>query len=115
MTSVSALVAIGAGFATAARAHRALEAEALAVQRLDALGLLTDQEVLSIPDSVASGRFEAPLDEYAWTTESSPFADQAGVFSVDITIEWPAGAYVLRTFIYRRPLAISAAAGGGGE
>jgi type II secretory pathway pseudopilin PulG len=109
MTSMSALMAIGAGFRTAAAARRALEAEALATQRMDALDLLTDLELQTIPDSVAEGKFDPPLDEYSWVTESAPSNDIAGLYSVDIGIRWGIGieqrSYVVRTYVYRRPTA----------
>lgn len=107
MISVSALESIGAGFMTAARARRALEAEALVTQQIDRLDLLTDQELQSLPDSVAHGQFDAPLDEYTWTTESSPYSDQAGVYTIDLTVLWRTGSYKVRTYMYRRPLTVS--------
>jgi type II secretory pathway pseudopilin PulG len=103
MVATSALMATGAGLATASRARRALEAEALVTQRLDALDMLTELELQTIPDSVAEGRFPAPLDEYAWTTTSETYADVAGVYAIDIGIVWPQGRYDVRTYAYRRP------------
>jgi hypothetical protein len=88
---------------TAERARRALEVEALATQRLDAMDLLTDQELQTIPDSVATGKFDPPLDEYSWVTTSHPVAEQPGVYDVGLTIEWASGSYPIRTKLYRRP------------
>ena len=51
LVAISALEAVGAEMRTAERARRALEVEALATQRLDALELLNDQELQTIPDS----------------------------------------------------------------
>jgi type II secretory pathway pseudopilin PulG len=104
MTSVSALAAVGAGFRTAARARHVLEAEALVTQRIDALDLLTDQELQSLPDSVSGGRFDAPLDQYAWETTAAPHSEQAGVYHITIDITWPDGSYAVHTYIYRRPI-----------
>jgi type II secretory pathway pseudopilin PulG len=103
LVAISALEAVGAEMRTAERARRALEVEALATQRLDALELLTDQELQVIPDSVAAGKFDAPLDEYSWATESSPVAEQPGVYDVALTITWENGSYPIRTKMYRRP------------
>src|SRR5437868_13906065 len=93
MISVSALEAVGAEMRTAERARRALEVEALATQRLDALDLLTDQELQALPDSVASGAFDSPLAEYAWTVTSAPVSEQPGMYSVAVKIAWAAGSY----------------------
>jgi hypothetical protein len=65
--------------------------------------MLTDRELQALPDSVESGKFPAPLDEYSWKTSSTPLAQQAGVYSVRVTVEWSAGSYTLRTYAYRTP------------
>ena len=48
-------------------------------ERTDVMDLLTDTELQAIPDSVAAGKFDAPLDEYSWTIESTPVPEQPGV------------------------------------
>jgi len=103
LVAISALEAVGAEMRTAERARRALEVEALATQRLDALELLNDQELQVIPDSVAKGTFDEPMGEYSWTVESSPVADQPGVYDVALNIVWENGTYPIRTKMYRRP------------
>ena len=103
LVAISALEAVGAEMRTAERARRALEVEALATQRLDALELLNDQELQVIPDTVAAGNFDAPMDEYSWTIESKPVADQPGVYDVALNINWESGSYPIRTKMYRRP------------
>jgi type II secretory pathway pseudopilin PulG len=103
LVAISALEAVGAEMRTAERARRALEVEALATQRLDALELLNDQELQVVPDSVASGTFDAPMDEYSWTIESEPVGDQPGVYDVALNINWDNGSYPIRTKMYRRP------------
>ena len=110
LVSISALEAVGAEMRTAERARRALEVEGLATQRLDALELLTDQELQAIPDSVAAGKFDAPLEEYSWTIESAPVAEQPGVYDVALTIVWENGSYPIRTKMYRRPRLIQRSA-----
>ena len=103
MTAVSALESVGAGLRTAEKSRRAIEAEALASSRLEFLDLLSDRELQTLPDSVESGKFAAPLDEYSWKTSSTPYSDQAGVYDVRITVAWPTGAYTLKTYVYRQP------------
>jgi type II secretory pathway pseudopilin PulG len=103
ITSVSALEAVGGDMRTAERARRAIEAEALASSRLEFMDLLTDRELQAIPDSVAQGKFPVPLDEYTWKTTSTPLSDQAGIYDIRETIEWPTSSYVEKTYQYRRP------------
>jgi type II secretory pathway pseudopilin PulG len=104
LTSVSALEAVGGDMRTAERARRAIEIEALASSRLEFLDLMTDRELQAVPDSVEAGKFPAPLDEYSWKTTSTPVSDLAGVYDVRVTIDWPAGSYIVKTYQYRQPL-----------
>jgi type II secretory pathway pseudopilin PulG len=103
LVAISALEAAGAEMRTAERARRALEVEALATQRMDALDLLTDQELQAVPDSVSAGKFDAPLDEYKWTTSSAPVSDQPGIYDVAVSVTWASGSYTQHTQMYRRP------------
>jgi len=103
ITAVSALEAAGGNMRAAERSRRAIEAESLATSRLDFMDLLNDRELQALPDSVEKGKFDPPLDEYSWKTTSTPFADQAGVYAIHVTIEWPSGSYTLRSYAYRTP------------
>jgi type II secretory pathway pseudopilin PulG len=103
MTAVSALESVGAGLRTAEKSRRAIEAEALASSRLEFLDLLSDRQLQTLPDSVESGKFAAPLDEYSWKTTASSYSEQPGVYDVRITVSWPTGAYTVRTYVYRQP------------
>jgi type II secretory pathway pseudopilin PulG len=103
MTAVSALESVGAGMRGAEKSRRAIEAAALAQSRLEFLDLMTDRELQTLPDSVESGTFPKPLDEYSWKTTSAPYAEQAGVYDVRITVAWPTGSYAVKTYVYRQP------------
>jgi type II secretory pathway pseudopilin PulG len=103
MTAVSALESVGGGMRTAERSRRAIEAEALATSRSEFLSLMTDRELQALPDSVSSGKFPAPLDEYTWKASSTPLSEQAGVYDVRITVSWTDGSYTLKSYEYRLP------------
>ncbi len=103
MTSVAALEAVGGDMRTAERAKRAIEVEALATSRLEVMNLLTDQELQSLPDSIQDGKFAPPLDEYTWKATSAPVSDQAGLYSVHVTVAWTNGSYELKSYMYRTP------------
>ncbi len=104
MTAVAALESVGGGMRAAEKSRRAIEAEALASSRLEIMDLMSDQQLQSLPDSVAKGQFGKPLDAYSWTTTSAPVDDQAGVYDVRVTVSWPTGDYTLKTYVYRQPL-----------
>jgi hypothetical protein len=72
--------------------------------------VVTDSELQTIPDSVASGSFDAPLDEYSWEITSAPVADMPGVYDVALNIVWENGSYPIKTKMYRRPRLIQARA-----
>lgn len=103
ITAVSALEAAGGNMRAAERSRRAIEAEALATSRLDFMDLMNDRELQALPDSVEKGKFDPPLNEYSWKTSSTPVSDQAGVYAIHVTVEWPSGSYTLRSYAYRTP------------
>lgn len=113
IVAISALEVVGSEMRTAERARRAVEAAALAEQRLDWLDFLNETQLRSMPDSVKAGQFAAPLDEYRWQTSAAPASTMAGVYDVTVRITWPdSGAFQVRTYVYRRPVI---ATGNGGR
>ena len=103
LTAVAALEASAGEMRTAERAKHALEVEALATSRLDFMELLSERELQALPDSVESGKFDKPFDEYTWKTTSSPHSNQAGVFDVRVTVTWADGSYEVKSYLYRTP------------
>ncbi len=103
VTTISALATVGAEMRTSERARRAIEVEALLSERVNLLNLATDRELQSLPDSIAEGQFDAPLDGYTWTTESAPHAIYPGLYDVTITLRWMDGSSTVHTAQYRRP------------
>jgi type II secretory pathway pseudopilin PulG len=103
VTAVSALSAVGAELRTAERARRAMEVEALVTERFSFLSLLVDRELQALPDSVAQGQFDPPLDDYKWAMTSQPNSTVAGLYDVRLTILWNGGSYTASTMQYRRP------------
>ena len=101
--AVGALRAAATELHTAERARRAIEAAALASQRLLALDLLTNTELLSLPDSVARGRFDPPFADYRWVTKVTTREEEQGVFDVTLQVTWADGGYRLTSAVYRRP------------
>ena len=113
ITAISALAAVGAEMRTAERARRALVVSALATERTAFLYLMTDRDLLNLPDSIAGGVFEWPMDEYSWTTTSTPNSDYAGLYTTKVTILWQDGSekasYVTTGAQYRTPPVVTAA------
>jgi type II secretory pathway pseudopilin PulG len=108
VTAIGALAAVGAEMRTAQRARRVIEVEALSNERLVFLYLLTDRDLLNLPDSVAAGQFEPPFDHYKWTTTSTPNDTYPGLYDVKVTIAWSDGpqpaSFTASAAQYRRPV-----------
>lgn len=103
ITAVSALSAVAAELRAAERARRMLEVESLSTERFVFLHLLNDRDFQSLPDSVAQGQFDPPLDEYRWTTTMTPNVSYSGLYDVRVTITWADGQFTAASAQYRRP------------
>ncbi|GJG85043.1 hypothetical protein tb265_02240 [Gemmatimonadetes bacterium T265] len=108
VTAIAALEAAGADLRAAERSRHAIEAEALAAQRLAWLGLLTEPELVALPDSVAAGQFPAPLDAYRWATTAGSRSDVPGVHDLTVQVTWGGGgSYTLHSALYRTPAVVT--------
>jgi type II secretion system protein I len=103
LAAVAVLSSFGTTLRTSVRARHALEAEALAGQRLAYASLLSHDELTHLPDSVARGRFEAPFSDYRWETTAHERRDDAALFDVRVEVAWAEGRYALPTRLYRPP------------
>lgn len=103
VTAVSALSAVAAELRAAERARRLLEVESLSTERFVFLHLLADRDFQALPDSVAQGQFDPPLDEYKWETTVTPSSEYAGLYDVRVKILWADGEFTASSAQYRRP------------
>jgi type II secretion system protein I len=103
MVAVSVLASVGMQLRATDHARHTIEAIALAQERMTAVRLLTFNDLQSLPDSIASGRFASPLDMYSWRVNAQPVSDADGLNTVTVQIEWSDGAYTLASRVYRRP------------
>ena len=103
MATAAVLASFGISLRTASRARHALEAEALATQRLAYVSLLSQEELNHLADSVAVGRFSPPFAGYRWETTSKELRGEESVFDVKVDVSWPEGHYALETRLYRPP------------
>jgi type II secretory pathway pseudopilin PulG len=101
LAGVSALAAFGAELRTTERAGRALEAAALAEERLAHLRLAPRRDLDPLADSLRRGRFAAPFGDYAWEATSRSPSGRTDVLDLTVDVRWQDGAYGERTRIYR--------------
>lgn len=109
LIAVGALSSVGTQLRAADRIRRVTEAEALAQDRVALVRLMTANELQSLPDSVAHGRFPAPFGQYTWQARSTPLLGEEFLNDVTVRVEWPGDAYTLSTRLYVRPPADSGA------
>jgi type II secretory pathway pseudopilin PulG len=101
LASVSALAAFGAQFRAAARVRNALEAEALAQERLSAIVVTPSIAFPSLPDSLRSGEFPPPFNRYHWEATARSVRNEAALFDITATVLWVGGSYRLDSRLYR--------------
>ncbi|HEU6453726.1 MAG TPA: type II secretion system protein [Gemmatimonadaceae bacterium] len=105
LTAVGVLSAFGTELRASARARRALDADALAVDRLARVRLLARADINPLPDSLRQGQFLPPFQEYRWQLSSEAVRGERdgenGLFDVAVVIQWDEGSYGLSTQIYR--------------
>jgi type II secretory pathway pseudopilin PulG len=100
-TSIAALAAFGAELRASARARVALEAQALAEDRLGWVRLLQRDELSPLPDSMARGEFAPPWSDYRWVAEAEPLLDCPDLFEVRVTVTSSETELRLATRLYR--------------
>ena len=110
VTAVAALGAVAAEVRAAEGARTALEAEALAVQQLALIQILSGEELQRLPDSLAHGNFEEPFERYRWTAKTTPVLGEEGLTAVHVEVAWDAGSFPLQTLLYRRPTTLGTGA-----
>ena len=108
LAGVGALAAFAAELRTTDRAAHALEANALAEERLARLRLAPRRELEPLADSLRGGRFAPPFDAYAWEAASRPVSGHDDLFDLSVEVRWDAGAYAESTRLYR-PVPVVAA------
>ncbi|HYT05180.1 MAG TPA: type II secretion system protein [Gemmatimonadales bacterium] len=101
IAGVAALETFGAEVRTADTARQALQAAALAQERLGRLALLATPELARLPDSLARGTFPVPFDAYGWQATSGVVTGERDLYEVAVAVAWDRGTYELRTRWYR--------------
>jgi type II secretory pathway pseudopilin PulG len=104
--AIVALVAIGLLGATAAQIRTAdkaallLTARSLAEDRMTMLRLLDHSGLTDLPDSLATGTFAAPFEDYSWTARSEPVPNEYELFHAEVVVSVADEAFVLRTLLH---------------
>jgi type II secretion system protein I len=103
MVAVGTLSSVGAQLRSTDHAQRTTEALALADERMMAIRLLTLNDLASLPDNIASGRFAPPFDRYSWQVTTQAVSGEVGLYDVVVQINWSEGTYTLQSRVYYPP------------
>jgi prepilin-type N-terminal cleavage/methylation domain-containing protein len=101
MTSVATLSAFAAELRTAETSRSALEAASLAESRIAMLELVPAEDLLTLPDSSKSGKFEPPFERYEWTATVTRVVNEADLFNATVRVTGANGTYAIGTRMYR--------------
>lgn len=101
VVSLATLSSLGAELRAAGRAREVLPAAALAEHRLAVAQLLRAEELATLPDSVARGRFAPPFEGYGWATEADVVLGHPGLYDLRVRVEWADGSFALHSRVYR--------------
>jgi type II secretory pathway pseudopilin PulG len=101
LVGAAAVSVAGVELRTTDRASRLLEARTLAEDRLSALRFLDNDGLTHLPDSLESGTFARPFEDYRWEAHADEVRAEQELFDVAIEVQWADGSYRLSTRVYR--------------
>lgn len=101
MTSVATLSAFATELRTAEISRSALEAASLAESRIAMLELIPAEDLLTLPDSSKSGKFEPPFEHYEWAATVTAVINEADLFNATVRVTGANGTYAIGTRMYR--------------
>lgn len=110
LVGVAALGAAGRDLDVATRARAALQAVALAEDRLEAVRILKWEDLAAPPDSIAQGQFAEPFARYSWRAVVEPVVQGGDLYDVTIEVQGDRASRSLSARIYRPPDRETAAA-----
>ena len=84
--AIGLLSMVGAQVRGTDRATVLLLERALAEDRLMAVGMLDNEDLNDLPDSLATGRFAEPFEDFTWTLKVVPVEEEYDLFTTDVVI-----------------------------
>ena len=107
MTSVATLSAFATELRTAETSRSALEAASLGDTRIALLELTTPEDLLTLPDTSKSGRFDPPFESYEWAASVKKVVNETDLYDAAVRVTWANGSYAIGTRMYRPVSAVS--------
>jgi hypothetical protein len=77
-----------------------LVARMLAEDRVSAIQLLDYDELTDLPDSLATGGFPAPFQDFTWTASVEEMENEYDLFGVAVVVAGQGESFPLRTLVH---------------
>ncbi len=100
LVGLALLQATGTQLRAASKAKVLLTEQALAGDRIGALRLLSYDDLRKLPDSLATGAFPPPFDEFTWTAQVDSIKGEYDLFGAQVTIAGRGETFPLETLIH---------------
>lgn len=108
MTAIATLSTFATELRTADRSRSALEAAALAQQRLAFLQVMPPEDLVALADTSKSGVFDPPFESYSWGANVTRVPSEPDLFDATVQINWTTGSYDIATRMYRSAVLVKA-------
>jgi type II secretory pathway pseudopilin PulG len=99
--AIALLTTVGAQVRAADRANVLLVARALAEDRMVKLQLLDINQLKDVPDSLVTGEFPAPFQDYSWLARVTEVPEEQDLFSAEVNVSAHGYVYPMRTMLHR--------------
>ncbi len=98
--AIGLLSMVGAQVRAADRSKVLLLERALAEDRLMAVQLLDNEDMNDVPDSLATGTFAEPFQDFTWSIKVDPVDDEYDLFRADVSVNGRGYSLPLATLIH---------------
>ena len=110
--AIGLLSMVGAQVRGADRSKVLLLERALAEDRLMAVEMLDYEDLNDVPDSLTTGKFDAPFEDFTWSVKVEPVDDEYDLFRADISVSGRGYSLPLTTLVHEpRPVTTTATGG----
>jgi type II secretion system protein I len=108
MTAIATLSAFATELRTADKSRSALEAAALAEERLAILRVMPPEDLVALADTSKSGVFNAPFENYSWRANVVRIPSEPDLLDATVHVSWTMGSYDIATRMYRPAMLVKA-------
>jgi type II secretory pathway pseudopilin PulG len=101
VVAIALLAATSSQIQASGKGNALLVASALAQDRLAAIQMLDGDELRDPPDSLATGTFPPPFDEFSWATTVESADNEYELFAVRIVVDGRGESFGMETLLHR--------------